>query len=65
MTVEISLELASALDRQPEMAAMFAALAPSHRREHAGWIAQAKKAETNVARADGALAMIVEKHRSK
>ena len=64
MTVEISLELASALDRQPEMAAMFAALAPSHRREHAGWIAQAK-AETKVARADGALAMIVEKHRSK
>jgi|GEM_PF-2674939 len=39
-------ELAAALDRHPDAAAAFAAMSPSHRREYAEWVAEAKRETT-------------------
>lgn len=44
-------ELQAALAAAPEARAAFDALPPSHRREHAGWVAEARKAETRERRA--------------
>lgn len=63
--VEVPDELAAALEGRPDVARTFAALAPSHRREYAEWIAQAKKSETKAARVERALGMIAEKGRLK
>jgi uncharacterized protein YdeI (YjbR/CyaY-like superfamily) len=51
-------ELTAALQAQPRIASLFAALAPSHQREYAEWIASAKKPATKAARVKRALAMI-------
>jgi len=48
---EIPAELAAALAAAPDAAAVFEALPPSHRREYVEWVAEAKKPETRVARA--------------
>jgi hypothetical protein len=64
-TIDVPDELAAALDDHPHVARAFAALAPSHRREYADWIAQAKKPETKRARVERALSMIPVKQRLK
>jgi uncharacterized protein YdeI (YjbR/CyaY-like superfamily) len=61
VTVDVPVELATALDENPAIARAFAALAPSHRRAYVDWIAQAKKSATRAARAQRALAMIADK----
>ena len=59
-TVDVPAELASALDGDAVARGSFAAMAFSHRREYARWVAEAKKAETRVRRAAEAVAMIKE-----
>jgi uncharacterized protein YdeI (YjbR/CyaY-like superfamily) len=49
--VEVPGELAAALTDNPTARAAFDALSPSHRREHAGYVAEAKKPETRERRA--------------
>jgi hypothetical protein len=49
--VEIPTELATALEADPAAEAAFAALAPSHRREFAEHVAEAKRPETRQRRA--------------
>jgi uncharacterized protein YdeI (YjbR/CyaY-like superfamily) len=44
-------ELEAALAASPEATAAFDALPPSHRREHAEWVAEARKTETRERRA--------------
>jgi uncharacterized protein YdeI (YjbR/CyaY-like superfamily) len=44
-------ELADAFAAAPDAKAAFEALPPSHRREYVQWVAEAKKAETRVSRA--------------
>jgi hypothetical protein len=48
--VEVPPALAAALDGDPVARAAFAALAPSHRKEYARWIEEAKREETRSAR---------------
>lgn len=52
--------LKSALARHPQARAAFAALAPSHRREYAEWIAEAKRPETRTRRIATALEWLAE-----
>lgn len=53
-------ELAAALKQHKKAAAAFEQLAPSHRREYAAWIADAKREETRAARVEKAVALIAE-----
>jgi uncharacterized protein YdeI (YjbR/CyaY-like superfamily) len=48
---EVPAELADALAGAPDASAAFEALPPSHRREYVQWVAEAKKPETRVSRA--------------
>jgi KUP system potassium uptake protein len=64
-TVDVPPELMAPLDAQPAAARAFAALAPSHQREYADWIAAAKRPETKAARVERALSMIIEKRHVK
>ncbi|OXM60371.1 YdeI/OmpD-associated family protein [Amycolatopsis vastitatis] len=48
---ELPGELTAALAAAPDAAAAFEALPPSHRREYVQWVAEAKKPETRVSRA--------------
>lgn len=50
----------NALKKNKKAAAAFAAMPPSHRREHLAWIASAKRDETRARRIDQAVAMILE-----
>ncbi|WP_329050091.1 YdeI/OmpD-associated family protein [Amycolatopsis sp. NBC_01488] len=52
---ELPEELAAALAAAPDANAAFEALPPSHRREYVQWVAEAKKAETRVSRAEKAV----------
>jgi hypothetical protein len=56
--VEVPEALASALAADPEAQAKFDALAFTHRKEYARWIAEAKREETRVRRVKQALEMI-------
>jgi uncharacterized protein YdeI (YjbR/CyaY-like superfamily) len=56
--IEVPAELRSALAEAPDAAGAFAALAPSHRREYAQWIAEAKREQTRRARAAKAVEML-------
>lgn len=49
--VEVPAELATALAESPDAAACYDALAPSHRREYATWVAAAKQQATRDRRA--------------
>lgn len=53
-------ELSAALEQNPEAKAAFAKMPPSHRREHASHIAEAKKEETRKRRAQAAIGMILQ-----
>lgn len=54
-TTEVPPELAMRLRTDAEAKDAFEALAPSHRREYARWVAEAKLPQTRVRRADAAL----------
>jgi hypothetical protein len=58
--VSVPPELSKALLRYPEAKAAFEAFTPSHRREYAEWIAEAKKPETKERRVQQALEMLAE-----
>jgi uncharacterized protein YdeI (YjbR/CyaY-like superfamily) len=60
VTVEVPPELAKALQRHPEAKAVFEAFSPSHRREYAEWIAEAKRPDTKERRVQQALEMLAE-----
>lgn len=57
--VEVPAELAEALAATPPAGATFAALAYTHRKEYAGWIAEAKKPATRTRRVAKAVAMLL------
>ena len=57
-TTEVPPELAVRLRTDAEAKDAFEALAPSHRREYARWVAEAKLPQTRVRRADVALERI-------
>ena len=58
--VVIPPELAAALKKNKKAAAAFDAMSPSHRREYATWIAEAKKDETKQRRLEKAIEQIAE-----
>jgi hypothetical protein len=58
-SVETPPELATALKKNKQAAAFFAALSPSCKAEYAGWISSAKQAETRATRATKAVEMLV------
>jgi Bacteriocin-protection, YdeI or OmpD-Associated/Domain of unknown function (DUF1905) len=57
-TVDVPADLAAALSSHPEAAARFEAMAYTHRKEYAAWIASAKKPETRRRRLDEAIGKI-------
>jgi len=59
-TVAVPEELAAALKASPEAETRFETLSYTHRREYAGWVAEAKKAETRERRAAKAVVMLEE-----
>jgi uncharacterized protein YdeI (YjbR/CyaY-like superfamily) len=58
--VTVPIELSKALARHPAAKAVFDAFSPSHQREYAEWIAEAKKPETKERRVLQALEMLAE-----
>lgn len=56
--VAVPAELRAALDGDPAARAAWERLAPSHRREHANAVADAKRPETRARRVEQALAML-------
>jgi Bacteriocin-protection, YdeI or OmpD-Associated/Domain of unknown function (DUF1905) len=58
--VQVPPELARALGEDSTAKATFDALAPSHRKEFARWIEEAKRAETSTARVEQTLQMLRE-----
>jgi hypothetical protein len=62
--VEVPEDLAAALAADPAVEAAFQAMAPSHRKEFARWVAEAKKASTRSDRVAKAVEMVREgRHR--
>ena len=57
-TVELPADLAAALAADPEARRAFDALAPSHRKEYARWVGEAKRAETRDRRVRATLAKV-------
>lgn len=60
LNVSVPPELESALRAHPEAKAVFEAFPPSHRREYAEWIAEARRPETRERRVQQALGMLAE-----
>jgi bacteriocin resistance YdeI/OmpD-like protein/uncharacterized protein DUF1905 len=58
--VELPAALATALAEDPAAKAAFDALAPSHRKEFARWVDEAKRDETRQSRVEGTLQMLRE-----
>jgi len=58
-SLDLPAELAEALDASPRAKALFERMPPSHRREHAAHVAEAKKPETRRRRAEAAIPMIM------
>ena len=58
--VEVPKELSAALKKNPNARATFEAFSPSHRREYAAWIAEAKREETRQRRVEAAVAQLAE-----
>jgi hypothetical protein len=58
--VEVPAPLAAALDAAPGARAAFDALAPSHRKEFARWVGEAKRDETRERRIDETVRMLAE-----
>lgn len=58
--VEVPAELAAALDEAPDARRAFDRLSYTHRKEYAGWIAEAKRDETRRSRTERAVALLRE-----
>lgn len=58
-TVDLPAELARALDRSAEAAEAFSALSYTHRREHAEYVAEARRPETRESRAEQTVRSLV------
>ncbi|MFL5595638.1 MAG: YdeI/OmpD-associated family protein [Gemmatimonadaceae bacterium] len=58
--LEIPIELARALRKNKKAAAAFDSFPPSHKREYAEWISEAKREETRQRRVDTAIAWMTE-----
>jgi len=56
--VEVPADLAAALAADPAVAAAFAALAPSHRKEFVRWVTEAKREQTRVQRVEQTVEMV-------
>ncbi|MEZ4314634.1 MAG: YdeI/OmpD-associated family protein [Polyangiaceae bacterium] len=61
MKVSVPPELTAALESSPEARARFEKMPPSHQREYASHIAEAKKPETRARRAQAAIKRILDK----
>jgi len=61
---ELPAELTDALAAAPDAKAAFEALPPSHRREYVQWVAEAKKPETRVSRAQKTVVRLRESGKS-
>ena len=61
--VDLPTELTAALAENPAAGAAFAALAPSHRREYALWVGEAKHADTRMRRAAATAVKVLEGRR--
>lgn len=59
-TVEVPVELERTLAKNAAAKKAWTALSPSHQREYATWISEAKKEETRISRAEKAATMLVE-----
>ncbi|MCF8257503.1 MAG: YdeI/OmpD-associated family protein [Flavobacteriales bacterium] len=57
--VTVPQELQAALEQSPEAMARFERMPPSHRREHADYVAEAKRTETRERRAQKCIALIL------
>jgi hypothetical protein len=64
-TVEVPLDLQTALAAHPDLEASFLAFAYSHRKEFVDWIVDAKRPETRARRIEKSLEMIAAKQRPK
>ncbi len=60
MSEDIPEELRRALEARPEALAVFSKLPPSHRRQHIGFVAEAKRPETRQRRAARTLEMLLQ-----
>ncbi len=58
-------ELSAAFPREPEVAAFFHALAPSHRKEWVRWIEEAKRPETRATRVEKTLAALRQRQKTR
>lgn len=58
-------ELKQVFEQNSAAQSIFEALPPSHKREYCVWIEQGKKMATRQARAEKAVAMMIERHTSK
>jgi hypothetical protein len=58
--VDVPAPLAAALEADPEAKSVFHALAYTHRKEYAQWIAEAKREETREKRVERAISMLRE-----
>lgn len=56
--IEAPADLAVALAKSEAASALWAAMAPSHRKEYVGWIEEAKRAETRARRVEKAIEMM-------
>jgi uncharacterized protein YdeI (YjbR/CyaY-like superfamily) len=63
--VKTPAELTAALTTDAKAGALFARFAPSHQREYARWVGEAKQAATRQSRARKAIAMMKEKAAAK
>ena len=61
--VDVPAELTVALAENPAAGAAFAALPPSHRREYAGWVGEAKRAATRERRATATTVKVLQGRR--
>lgn len=63
--VDLPEDFARALDASPEAKARFAAMPPSHQREHLGYIDEAKKPETRQRRIEKTIATLDAEQRGR
>ncbi len=62
-TVELPPELESALASAPQARAIFDRLPPSHRKQYADWISEAKRPETRAKRVQQTMERMTPEHR--
>lgn len=63
-TVDVPAELSAALTRNPTAGERFAAMAYTHRREHAEWVSSAKRPETRARRVEQTITRLLDSKKS-